>query len=205
MSAEISAKSGSPLPWLEHAIFALDAWLRRRQGIYEYTTDPQCLFRIARCRADQAVRLADGTLVRAGDPLIELHLWNENMPAMGLEGPTVGWAHRVSRSIQASLRELAEYLARERSLDGVAVVCGDMQLGSPRQTEQLAHIVARYGFETQAGGCGGHGILHRFGKSLLVLLLVAATNPVALRSAVLRPYHKRVFLSRATLERRYGT
>lgn len=204
MSAEISAKRGSILPWLEHAIFALDAWLRRRQGIYEYTTDPRCMFRVGRCRAEQTVRLSDGTLVRAGDPVLELHLWNENVPAMGLEGPTVAWAHHVSRAIHLSLRELAEYLAREPSLGGVAVVCGDMQLGSARQTEQLAHLVARFGFETVEDDSAGHGALHRFGKSVLVLLLVAATNPIVLRSAVLRRYHKRVFLSRATLERRYG-
>jgi YkoP domain len=205
VSVELSARRGSGLPWLEHAIFALDGWLRRRQGIYEFTRDPSCMFRVGLRCADQTLRLSDGTLVRAGDPVLELHLWNENIPAMGLDGPTVAWAHQVSRAIHSSLRALADYLDRQPALDGVKAVCGDMQLGSPRQTEQLAHIVARYGFEAVDDKCGRRGTLHRFGKSLLIFLLVMATNPIALRSAILRPYHKRVFLSRSTLERRYRT
>jgi YkoP domain len=205
LSIELSARRGTGLPWLEHAIFALDGWLRRRQGIYEYTRDPHCMFRVGLRSADRDLTLCDGTLVRAGEPVLELHLWNENVPAMGLEGPTVAWARQVSRAIHTSLRELAAHVAEHPALDGVKAVCGDMQLGSPRQTEQLAHIVARYGFEAVADVSGRHETLHRFGKSLLVLLLVMATNPIALRSAILRRYHKRVFLSRSTLERRYRT
>lgn len=161
------------------------------------------MFRVGLREAEQTVTLSDGTLVQAGDPVLELHLWNENIPPMGLEGPTVAWAHQVNRAIHASLRELAGYLAGEPSLEGVRAVCGDMQLGSPRQTEQLAHIVGRYGFEAVDDASGRRGTLHRFGKSLLIFLLVMATNPIALRSAILRPYHKRVYLSRAILERRY--
>lgn len=203
MSAELSARRSAGLPWLEHAIFALDGWLRRRQGIYEYTSKPHCMFRVSLRRAEQTLTLSDGTLLRAGDPVLELHLWNENIPAMGLEGPTVAWAHQVCRAMDASLRELARYLAEERTLDSVRAVWGDMQLGSPRQTEQLVRIVARYGFESLDDGSERGGTLHRFGKSLLIFLLVMATNPIALRSAILRPYHQRVFLSRSTLERRY--
>lgn len=47
--------------------------------------------------------------------------------------------------------------------------------------------------------------MHQIGKSLLVQLLVLATNPIALRRAPLRFSHSRVYLSRATLMRRYGT
>ncbi|MGH8148501.1 MAG: YkoP family protein [Steroidobacteraceae bacterium] len=203
MSVELSEKRGSGLAWLEHAIFALDGWLRRRQGIFEYSADPRCLFRVELGRADQTLRLHDGTSVRTGDQVLVLHLWNENIPAMGQEGPTVAWAHQVSRAIHASLRELARYLEQQPRLAPVRAVCGDMQLGSARQTEQLAHIVERYGFEALDDWMGRHGAVHRIGKSLLIFLLVAATNPIALRSAILRRYHKRVFLSRATLERRY--
>jgi YkoP domain len=203
VSVELSEKRGSGLAWLEHAIFALDGWLRRRQGIFEYSTSPGCMFRVELGKADQTLTLFDGTPVRAGDPVLVLHLWNENIPAMGQEGPTVAWAHQVSQAIHASLRELARYLEQQPRLAGVRAVCGDMQLGSARQTKQLAHIVERYGFEALDGGVGRHGVLHRIGKSMLIFLLVAATNPIALRSAILRCYHKRVFLSRATLERRY--
>jgi hypothetical protein len=205
LSLELSEKRGSGLAWLEYAVFKLDSWLRRRQGIYEYSTHPRCLFRIQPGRADQIVALSDGTQVRPGDRVLMLHLWNENLPAMGQEGPTIAWARQVSGAIHTSLRELARYLQLQSKLDEVVALCGDMHLGSARQTRQLAHIVARYGFEAVEDGHvrRRRGTLHRIGKSILIVLLVAATNPAALRSTILRRYHRRVFLSRATLERRY--
>jgi hypothetical protein len=204
LSVELSEKRGSGLAWLERAVFTLDRWLRRREGIYEYSTDPRCLFRIGLGKADQDITLADGTEIHAGDPLLMLHLWNENMPAMGKGGPTVAWARQVSRAIHASLCELARYLHQRVELDDVAALYGDMHLGSARQAAQLARIVARYGFEVADDyDASRPSALHRLGKNILIFLLVAATNPIALRSAVLRRSHKRMFLSRAVLERRY--
>jgi hypothetical protein len=204
LSVELSEKRASGLAWLERAVFTLDRWLRRREGVYEYSTDPRCLFRIGPVKADQDITLADGTEIRAGDPLLMLHLWNENMPAMGKNGPTVAWARQVSRAIDASLRELARYLHQRVELDDVAALYADMHLGSARQAAQLTRILARYGFEPAHDYEGGRvGALERVGKAVLIFLLVAATNPAALRSTILRRYHGRVFLSRAILERRY--
>ncbi len=207
MSVELSERRGSGLAWLEYAVFKLDSWLRRRQGIFEYSTDARCMFRIELGRADQSIALADGTQVRCGDPVLVLHLWNENIPAMGQRGPTLAWARQVSRAIRASLRELARYLQQQPRLEAVVALCGDMHLGSSRQARQLGRIVARYGFQAieEGGTARRRGALHRIGKGILIVLLVAATNPVALRKTILRRYHRRIFLSRATLERRYRT
>lgn len=201
MSAELSEKRGLTLSWVDW-VMKLDGWLRRRQGIYEYTTHGRCLFRAERGRADRALTLADGTRLAAGDPILVLHLWNEHIPQLGLGGPTVAWARRVSRAALLSLRELARYL-QQQQLEVVAIR-GDMQLGSARQAEQFARIVSRYGFEAvDEGEADPEGRLHRIGKTILVLLLIAATNPVALRSALLRRFHRRVFISRTLLVRRY--
>lgn len=203
MSAELSEKRGSTLGWLEW-VFKLDGWLRKWQGIYEYTTDRRCLFRVEIGQADRAVTLADGTQIAAGDPVLVLHLWNEHIPSMGQGGPTVAWARHVTRAAHISLRELARYLQQHPELDDVVAICGDMHLGSTRQTDQFARLVSRYGFEAvDEGEAETSGALHRFGKNILVFLLVAATNPVALRSTILRRFHKRVFISRAMLARRY--
>ncbi len=204
MSVELSERRGSGLAWLERAVFTLDRWLRRREGVYEYSTDPRCLFRIGLGKADLNLTLADGTEIHPGDSLLVLHLWNENMPAMGKQGPSVAWARQVSRAIHTSLRELARYLHQRVDLDDVVALYGNMHLGSARQAAQLARIMARYGFEAvDDHGAGRPGALHRLGKHILIILLVAATNPVALRSTVLRRHHKRIFLSRAALARRY--
>jgi len=49
--------------WAEF-IFALDRWLRRRQGVFEYTHDPECIFRIQLQRLRSEVVLSDGTFGR---------------------------------------------------------------------------------------------------------------------------------------------
>ena len=203
MSAELSEKRSSTLSWVDW-VLKLDGWLRRRQGIYEYTSDRRCLLRAEIGRSDCAVTLADGTRLATGDPVLVLHLWNEHIPPLGRRGPTVAWARHMSRAAHISLRELARYLQQHGELDDVAAVYGDMHLGSARQVEQFTRLVTRYGFETvDEGEVQTDGALHRFGKDILVLLLVAATNPVALRRTLLRRFHRRVFISRAVLARRY--
>jgi hypothetical protein len=201
VSAELSEKRSSTLSWFEW-VLKLDTWLRRRQGIYEFSTDPRCLFRIGIGPSDRALTLGDGTQIEPGDPIVMLHLWNEHIPPMGLRGPTVAWARRMSRAGHLSLRELARYMQQHPELDDVAAICGDMHLGSARQAEQFTRIVSRYGFEpVDEGEAETSGALHRVGKNILVMLLVAATNPVALRSTFLRRRHRRVFMSRAVLAR----
>jgi hypothetical protein len=205
LSGELSEKCTSGGGWLEHAVFALDRSIRKRLGVYEYTTNAQCLFRIQLDRAEHGFSLSDGTRVSSGDPILKLHLWNEQVPAMGQHGPTVAWARHVSRAFDDSLRELARYLAERSDLANIAVICGDMRLGTAEQSEQLVRIVARYGFEAAADRkLGRPGVLHRIGDCIVIFMLVLVINPVALRGSILRHVHKRVVLSRAALERRYA-
>ncbi|HTT06225.1 MAG TPA: hypothetical protein VMF64_13140 [Steroidobacteraceae bacterium] len=187
---------------LGHAVFALDRWLRRRCGNFEYCDDPDCVLRIERCEAPRTLRLRDGTVVRAGEPALRLHLWNEHLPRMARGGPSMRWARRLSRDVERSLCELAEYLARRPDLAGIHVLFGDMNLATARQTRQFRRIVVRLGFEP-APEQPRRSLVHRLGEIILVLLLVIATNPMGLRRA-LRAHQSRVYLARTVLQRRYG-
>jgi hypothetical protein len=188
---------------LQSAILALDRRIRRRLGVYEYTVHPQCLFRLQLVHVEDPLVLADGTAVAPGSRALALHLWNERIPVMGPLGPTLAWARRIDRAIHASLRELTCYLAAQPSLKDIAAICGDMPVRGTRQAEQLARIMARYGFEAAVGTTDRRNLIHRFGDGVLVLMLVWATNPCAVRSALLRCCNIRLFVSRAALERRY--
>lgn len=188
--------------WVEHAVFALDRLVRKRVGIYEYSTDDRCIFRIHRDCARQSLSLKDGTRIRRGDPVLMLHLWNEHMPCM-VKGPSVGWGRQVSRGIQISLMELARYLQADGTLKDVKAVCADMCLGTAEQSMQLARIVGRYGFEPARRGVGQPGILERIGQNIMMFLLVLVTSPSTLRAAILLRAHQRIFLSRTVLVRRY--
>ena len=88
--------------WAEF-IFALDRWLRRRQGVFEYTHDPECIFRIQLQRLRSEVVLSDGTFGRPGDQAIDLHLWNEQIPAVPVAGPSLAWGRRFNLCFAAAI------------------------------------------------------------------------------------------------------
>jgi len=197
----LSEKSNVAGMLVGYPVLTLDRWLRRRQGVYEYMTEPGCLFRIQLGQAKQDLTLSDGTRIRRGDPVLKLHLWNEQMPAMRNRGPTIAWALRTSRAFHASLRALARYLRQQPDLKNVVALCAELPLGTAEQKEQLARIVARYGFETPPGSATKHrNALSRLGENAMSLLLVLATNPAAARVAVLKRDRTPVYLSRAALE-----
>jgi len=200
MSYELAEKRSAS--WLGQAVFALDRWLRRRCGSFEYCEHPDCVFRIQPSVAPHPMQLRDGTVVHAGEPALRLHFWNEHMPRMGRGGPSVRWARLLSRNVERSLRELAHYLDCRCDFDGVHVLFADMNLATAWQARQFRRIVVRLGFEP-APEQPHRGLLRHIGEMILVLLLVIASNPVGLRRA-LRGYQSRVYLSRATLEMRYG-
>ncbi len=89
------------------AVRFLDFILRRFMGIEEYCRRPDCLFRIALVRCPEEVRLADGTLVPLGDPVGDLHYWNEHMPSLADGKPALAWALAADRKVRRSLGELA--------------------------------------------------------------------------------------------------
>jgi hypothetical protein len=204
LSVELSEKRGLRAIHPEQWVFSLDRWLRRWHGIYEYSAHRDCLFRVERCLADESLLLADGTRVRRRDPVLKIHLWNEHMPVMRQDGPTIAWARRASRAIETSLRELARHMAQCSDLDPVVAICADMRLAPTKRCAQLTRIVSRYGFEAAKDPrVGRPGPLRLIGENILMMMLVLATNPIAFRAAVLRRGHARVIISRAKLLRLY--
>ena len=78
------ANRARPL-WAEF-IFALDTWLRRREGVFEYSHKPDCILRAQLGRLTTDVLLSDGTFGRSGDRVIDLHFWNEQIPVKPVAG-----------------------------------------------------------------------------------------------------------------------
>jgi hypothetical protein len=204
VSTQISPREFPGNAFLETAVFALDRWLRRRRGVFEYSLDPQCLFRLEQRCADDTLELADGTRVCAGAPVLVLHLWNEHVPLMGRGGPTLAWAHKTSRAIHASLQELARFLAGRPDLGDVRVLYADVRVSGASQAVRAARIMARYGFETTTASVDRRPAPQRMADALFVLMMAGVTNPCSLRSAPVRHANLRVFMSRAVLEQRYA-
>jgi hypothetical protein len=193
-------------PWLADLIFALDRWLQRRNAVFEFTSDPRCVFRIQFGTAEREVVLSDGTMVRASDRVINLHFWNEHIPSVPERGASIAWARHMYHDTAYSLRQLAQYLAESRDLDDVVGLQANMCWGTAEQTNQLARITRRLGFDVfpRTEPIESSERLHRLGENIYVSLMVLAQNTAALRRDSLWRDRTEIFLSRRTLDRRYG-
>ena len=147
-SAEHRARSPYSHPWLAEAVDALDERLRRSQAVFEYTDNPNLRIS-ARHHPRRPLNRAARRNARARRP-------------SGLRGCTSGtsrfrrcrkmarrsrWARHMQRAMLTSLRELARFLAARPDLRDIAVIAGDVPSGTADQREQLARIMARFGFE----------------------------------------------------------
>jgi len=201
-----SAVGGERHFWLERLIFGLDGVLRRWQSVIEYTHDPTCILRIKFGRLDQDVVLSDGTAGHAGERFIDLHLWNEQVPAMPKEGASIAWARQMSLCFQNSLRQLARYLASRPDLDDISLMRCTMMFASGERDDQMVRMIGRYGFELipPATTVTLGERARRLGENIFITLIVLARNQAALRRDTLRRGRTRVFMSRKVLEQRYG-
>lgn len=187
--------------WTAAFVYTLDRWLRRREAVFEYTESPDCVFRIQRAFAEAEITLRDGTEVRRGDPVVALHIWNEQVPVMAASGPSVGWAREVSRKVAGSLRDLEDYLDAHSEYDDVKVIAADIALSTPESGDQILRMAARYGFEGVTDEGAEARMLRKLGENTLMLLLVLATNPASARLSVLRRQRQPVYVSRKMLRR----
>jgi hypothetical protein len=191
---------------LERIVFAIDAALRRWYSVVEFTSDPTCILRIRVGRLERPLVLADGTCGRAGERFVDLHLWNEQIPAMPEEGASIAWARQMHLSFQHSLQQLVRYLATRPDLADIAVVRCTLMFASPERDAQMARLLGRYGFELVPGASALTLSEHarRFGENIQISLVVLTRNRAALRRDTLRRGRTRMFMSRHALEQRYG-
>ncbi len=179
-----------------------DIFLRRWHGVREFTRDPSCLLRISHLEAPRDITLCDGTCIRAGEPILMLHIWNEHLPRFFRRGADFRWAMLVRRHMAASLRELADLLDHDPAMGDVRAVYACVALGRRRRRWQLRHAATRFGFELmEASGPSG---LRGLGEDMLLWAFARAFNPAALRRHCFRRTRAELWISRATLLHRYG-
>ena len=184
--------------WAEF-IFALDRRLQRREGVFEYSHKPDCIFRAQLSRLCTEVQLSDGTFGRPDDRVIDLHFWNEQVPATPIVGYSLAWGCRFNRSFAESIRELARFLMSEPELSDVSIIRANINL------DPLHRIAARHGFEAILDPVRlspWEGV-HRFGENILYWLLTLACNSAhAWPNKFWRSRHL-MYLSRTALERKH--
>ena len=187
-------------------VLGLDRLLQRQGHVQEFTQDEECILRIALTNYMKDFELSDGTKVQAGDKICELHLWNEHIPPMPLEGPDLRWGVRFYRLAVKSLRSLAAYIAAEERQDIVALG-GQMAFLEKENSPVLASVAAQLGFDVLnlTAQAGRWGRFTHFWENIFSWALMWTFNPGSLRGKrFLRLQRYRLWMSRRTLLERYG-
>ncbi len=187
-------------------IITIDAILRHRMGIHAFSQTPHNIIRIARGRSRVAHTLSDGTRVQIGDPIIELHFWNEHLPRIGVDGPDLSWGRAFYRCVRRSLVDLACHVQDMPALADVVACRGELSfllLGEPSHVS----LVHRLGFDFRylPPPTGFRGRLRRAAEQGYSWALLWAYQPASLRHRSSFPFTRaELWMSRHTLLTRYA-
>ena len=181
--------------WAEF-IFVLDSWLQWWGGVFEYSRKPDCIFRAQLSRLSSDVLLSDGTIGRSGDRVIDLHLWNEQIPVAPISGYSLAWGCRFNRSFAKSLGELAQTLVNKPELSDINIIRANINL------DPLHRIAARHGFEVirDPVKLSPWEHAHRFGQNILYWLLMLACHSGRARPNKFWRSRQLLYLSRRILD-----
>ena len=155
----------------------VDRLLRRRMGVFEFCTDPECILRLEFSTAPHKLILSSGEVPK-GAPTLVPHLWNERVPKMGPDGADLAWAVRLGRLYRDSLRKAAHWLVAQSDAPEVRAVGGATALillgeGSLRSLQRLGYEVFPY--QNPLGRFG------EFWQNLYTWVLMWTFNPTSLR------------------------
>lgn len=184
-------------------IRGFDRFLRKVLGVFEFCTGPECLLRVRRTALAHPVTL-DGRTFPVGTLVVELHLWNEHLPPLPPEGPTLNWAVQTHRRLKRSFQALAASISRDPRLADAELIGGVTVLplagahaGGVRLFEQLGFTILPY-----------RNPLGRFGEfweNLYTWAVMWAFNePTLAGRHLLGLKRSEIWMTRETLLRRHG-
>jgi hypothetical protein len=188
---------------MKRAIRGFDRFLRWALGVFEFCAWPDCLLRVRRTTLARPVTVA-GQTFPTGAPVAELHLWNEHLPPLPSEGPTLAWAVQTQRRLKQSFRALARQMPHDPRLAGATLVTGITVLplagahaGGTKLFEQLGFTILPY-----------HTPLGRFGEFWENLytwgIMWAFNEPTLAGRELLRLRRSAIWMTTDELLRRYG-
>jgi hypothetical protein len=172
--------------------------------VFEFTDDEACLFRLQLAEARRDIRLSDGTVVRKGEPVFRLHVWNEHIPPMEPDGSDVAWGVRVSRLTIRSMRAIAQWLADHPELSDRRIIGSSTVLVDLDGRGGSAHLMQRLGFDIfpYRNGLGRFG---EFWQNLYAWGLMWTFNEASARDkSPFRMRRTEVWMSTDALRMSYG-
>lgn len=188
---------------LDRLTAAFDQRQRRKLGIWEFTDDPACILRLGLTTAHLGAELADGTVVKPGDTVGVIHLWNERMPQIPSTGPNIAWAQALNRSLAYSLRLVARYVLETPTFDHIHAFGGEFPFVFTPVSIRLLRRLGIEAFEPlpQRGARWVVDVASR----IWVWLMRRAFNPQSIKGLRLDDVRRRpVWMSKRTLIALHG-
>ncbi len=179
----------------------IEAILRRYYGVFEFTSDPQCILRVSFSRSPRDLVLSDGTCIFKGDTLLALHFRNEQLAAVLRQDATLETGVVLVRGARHSLRLLAGYIHAQRELDAVRAVHANFGFVEDERGEQMQRMIRRLGFDPVAGERPNWDFRRRaFWDNLYSWWMMWTFNPASLkRKSFTHIRRNELWMSRARL------
>lgn len=179
----------------------MESLLRRAYRVHEFTDDGECIFRVAVRAAPGDLTLGDGALIRRGDAILELHLWNEQLPQIPEHGADIAWGAMTDRRARHSFGLLAAHLTAHQH---VVAVRGEVAFGCKMDHRQCIRFARRFGFEIVGSQTTRMRRLRYSLDNFLLLSLTWVFNPHGLKGKPLHRERYCIWASRASISRLWG-
>ncbi len=144
--------------------------------------------------------LADGFEVKSGDPLLELHFWNEHLTLVGDPFSAFAWGLRFLKLLRFSLMFLADHVEVEPEWADIKAVHACFVTCLQRPEQALRHL----GFSITSPPRSARSRVHDYFENYLVYALIWAFRPCGIRRLPKDLKRIELWLSKSSLQKIYG-
>ncbi len=185
------------------AVRLIDCLLRQHAGLFEFSQDPDCIFRLQLRDSPHSVRIGDQNISK-GDPILGLHVWNERMPKIPPSGADLEWALSLRRCLTYSFKAVAKALQEDSRYDHAIALWGASALFSFSDHTGGLKMMQRLGFTV----IPYHRPFGRFGEfweNLFSWWMMWAYNDASLQSRKFWHLQRtEIWMTRSDVLRRFG-
>lgn len=180
----------------------VDLLPRRVQGIVEFSDQTDCLLRIRKIQLRSSVALPNGTRLHRGEAVIDLHFWNEHLPA---NRSVIRCGVALHTQLQNSFTLLAETISGQPQFSDVAALHGRIAfLKENSRRCKYVRLAQRYGFLIDVPKLSPWECFHNSSEKLWLRALLWTFNPPLQRSPAISPMRLHFWMPRSDLLKRYS-
>jgi hypothetical protein len=184
-------------------ILPIDRHIRRKLGVFEFSDSADCYFRARFTKASRDLPLSDRR-IPVGEPVLEMHLWNEHLLPVPRKGLDMRWGVKTSKQLAISCRALARYLHDDAGLDSVQAVGGTTGVFSAGEGSGWEGVISRLGFNITRHE-NPKGEFSEFWERVYAWMLIRAVSVGAQRPPRLREIRRADFwMTAEEFVRRHG-